>query len=110
MIKSIDISGIEGDEIRIALVSTTGLALIDSVVVDYSADEAVTTTDLMDGDTECTDNVCLTLLSATTAVDNNAVDVAPEIFADDDDYLIQEKEDYTYLSFDEVPAHPTTTQ
>ncbi|MGB6874244.1 MAG: NosD domain-containing protein [Dehalococcoidia bacterium] len=113
VIKTIDVSGIEGETIGIRLVSTTGLVLIDSVRMDYSADEAVTTTDLIDGVTKCTDtdndtvdDACVTLLSATTAVDNNGIDVAPEILSDDDDYLTMEKGDYAHLGFDEVPPNP----
>jgi len=90
VIKTIDVSGIAGDTIKIKLLSTTGLALIDWVGMDYSADEPVIATEL----------------SAMTAVDANGIDVAPEILATDDDYLVLEQGDYAYLSFDELAANP----
>ena len=87
VIKTIDVSSIEGDIVSVRLVSTTGLVLIDSVRIDYSPDEDVITYEL----------------SATTAVDAHGIDVTPEILSDDDDYLTMEKGDYAQLSFDEVP-------
>jgi parallel beta-helix repeat protein len=89
-IKTIDVSGIEGNTIKIKLESLTGLVQIDAVRMDFSADEAVITTEL----------------SATTAVDANGTDVAPEILANDDQYLVLEQGDYAYLSFDEIAATP----
>jgi len=89
-IRFIDVSGITDDEIRIRLGSLTGLVLIDSVVVDYLADESVITTEL----------------STTTAVDADGVDIAPQILSDDDDYLVLEQGDYAHLSFNEVEANP----
>ena len=90
VIKTIDISGIEGDTVKIRLVSTAGLVLIDSVRMDYSPNEDVITHEL----------------SATTAVDANSIDVASEILTDDDDYLTMEKGNYAHLGFDEVAPNP----
>jgi parallel beta-helix repeat protein len=90
-IKTIDVSGIEGDTIKIKLESLTGLVQIDAVRMDYSADEAVITTEL----------------SATTAADADGTDVTPEILANDDQYLVLEQGDYAYLSFDELAANPS---
>ena len=89
-IKSIDVSGISGDELRIKLSSLTGLVLIDSVVVDYTGDETVVTNEL----------------SVTTATDNHGSDVTSEILADDIDYLVMEQGDYAYLTFDEPATIP----
>lgn len=89
-IQPIDVSGIEGDTIRIKLESSTGLVRIDWVGMDYSADEAVINHEL----------------SATTAVDADGIDVAPQMLANDGDYLILKQGDCAYLSFDEIAANP----
>jgi parallel beta-helix repeat protein len=90
MIKLIDVSAIEGTTIKIKLESLTGVVLVDSVRMDYSADEAVIASEL----------------SAITAVDASGTDVAPQILDNDDDYLVMEQGDYVYLSFDELVASP----
>lgn len=91
-VQSIDVSGISGDKLRIKISSLTGLVLIDSVVVDYTEDETVSTNEL----------------SVTIATDNHGSDVVSEILADDSDYLVMEQGDYAYLTFDEpatIPDH-----
>lgn len=88
---SLNVPAIATDNIlRIKLTSLTGLVLIDSVFVDYTA--GVITPEPP--------------LSATTAVDADGVNIAPEILADDDAYFVMEQGDYAYLTFNETALDP----
>ena len=88
-IKLIDVSGISGDRIKIKLEAVTGAVLIDSVKMDYSADEAVISSELR----------------AAAAVKADGMDVASEILSDDDNYLVLEQGDFAYLDFNELASN-----
>ena len=87
-IQVIDISGIAGDKVTIKIESTTGLLMVDSVLVDFSVDETVYTTEL----------------PVVTAIDGNGADIVPQLLSNDDNYFVMEEGDFANLSFDEPAA------
>ena len=89
-IRVIDISGVTGDEVTVKLESLTGLLMIDSVLMDFSADETVYTTEL----------------PVATAIDGNGLDTMPQLLSKDDNYFVLEEGDYANLSFNEPAALP----
>jgi parallel beta-helix repeat protein len=87
-VRVIDISGISTNELTIKLESLTGLLTVDSVMVDYSADEPV----------------YITELPVVTAVDGKGTDITLQLVADDDIEYVMEQGDYAELSFNEPTA------
>jgi len=93
-ILSFNLSGTEGNSVKIKLEAGNFFWDIDYVGIDYSADRELD----------------YTVVSATSAVDQSGKDITKKIQADDRRYYDQpEVGDYAELSFD-LPANPEETR
>jgi uncharacterized repeat protein (TIGR01451 family) len=89
-VRPVDLSGITGDQVTLKIDTLTGLLMIDSLAMDFSADETVYTNEL----------------TAVSALDGGSIDVTTQLLASDNNRYIMEEGDYADLVFEEPAALP----
>ena len=88
-VASLDLSGVEGEEVRVQLESSLGLWRLDTVTIDYESSAPVSVTEL----------------AAHSAETHDGRDVRELLLSDDGDYYIALPGDKADLVFKEPPRH-----